>query len=475
MDVKVEEITELTRKVTITLPGDQVKTELEEAYSKLQKESKMKGFRRGKVPRSVIVKSYKPQVEAEVGEKLVQETYFDIIEKQELDPVVHPEISEPSFNDDGTFTYIAQIDVRPAFELTDYKGIEVEKPDSTVEEAAVDFEITTMQREMAALKSVEERSAEMGDVVIVDYQGFHKGHPMKQVKNDDYTVDVGSGRMGQEFEAKLVGMNKGEEAQHEVDFPEKHPNPILAGKKIEFRIKLKDIKERVLAELNDEFAKDVNEQFKTLGEFKNAIRGRLQGDKENAADGELTDRIMQKLLEKNQFEVPERLVRFEVEEMIKQTEQQLEKSGMNLESAGMNRQELEKSNRAVALQRVAGDFILKKIAEVEEIKVNDEDLERSFKKIGDQYNMSVAKVKEFFQNRDDLLPLMNEVLNEKVLKFLRDEASLVEPSSDKEEEKKPAKKAAAKKPVKKTKAAAEKTEKESTEEVAGEASGGKEE
>jgi trigger factor len=475
MDVKVEEITELTRKVTITLPGDQVKTKLEEAYSKLQKESKMKGFRRGKVPRSVIVKSYKPQVEAEVGEKLVQETYFDIIEKQELDPVVHPEISEPSFNDDGTFTYIAQIDVRPAFELTDYKGIEVEKPDSTVEEAAVDFEITTMQREMAALKSVEERSAEMGDVVIVDYQGFHKGHPMKQVKNDDYTVDVGSGRMGQEFEAKLVGMNKGEEAQHEVDFPEKHPNPILAGKKIEFRIKLKDIKERVLAELNDEFAKDVNEQFKTLDEFKNAIRERLQGDKENAADGELTDRIMQKLLEKNQFEVPERLVRFEVEEMIKQTEQQLEKSGMNLESAGMNRQELEKSNRAVALQRVAGDFILKKIAEVEEIKVNDEDLERSFKKIGDQYNMSVAKVKEFFQNRDDLLPLMNEVLNEKVLKFLRDEASLVEPSSDKEEEKKPAKKAAAKKPVKKTKAAAEKTEKESTEEVAGEASGGKEE
>ena len=190
MDVKVEEISGLTRKVTITLPGEQVKVKLDEAYSKLQKESKMKGFRRGKVPRSVIVKSYKPQVEAEVGEKLVQETYFDIIEKQDLDPVVHPEISAPSFNDDGTFTYVAQVDVRPDFELADYKGIEVEKPDSTVDEAAVDFEISTIQREMAALKSVEGRSAEMGDVVIVDYQGFHKGHPMKQVKNDDYTVDI---------------------------------------------------------------------------------------------------------------------------------------------------------------------------------------------------------------------------------------------------------------------------------------------
>lgn len=462
MDVKVEEISGLTRKVTITLPGDQVKDKLEEAYSKLQKESKMKGFRRGKVPRSVIVKSYKPQVEAEVGEKLVQETYFDIVEKQELDPVVHPDITEPSFNDDGTFTYVAQIDVRPEFELVDYKGIEVEKPDSSVEEAAVDFEIASMQREMAALKSVDGRSVEMGDVVIVDYHGFHKGHPMKQVKNDDYTVDVGSGKMGQEFEAKLVGMNSGEEAQHEVDFPEKHPNPILAGKKVEFRIKLKDVKERVLAELDDEFAKDVNEQFKTLEDLKTAIRGKLQADKESAADGELTDRIMQKLLEKNQFDVPERLVRFEVEEMIKQTEQQLEKSGMNLESAGMNREELEKNNRTVAVQRVTGDFILKKVAEVEEIKVNDEDLERSFKKIGDQYNMSVAKVKEFFQNRDDLLPLMNEVLNEKVLGFLREEANLIEPSKDKDEEKKPAKKAAAKKTTKKVK---NEPEKESKKEV----------
>ncbi len=434
MDVKVEEISTLTRKVTITLPAELVTEKLDEAYSKLQKESKMRGFRRGKVPRSVILKNYRPQVEAEIGEKLVQDTYFDIIEKQDIDPVVHPQILEPSFNEDGSFTYVAQVDVRPQFELSDYKGLEVEEPDSTVDEAAVDFELASMQRDMAALKAVEGRSVVMGDVVVVDYQGFHKGHPMKHVKNDDYTVDVGSGRMGQEFESKLVGMNQGEEAKHEVDFPEKHPNPILAGKKVEFRITVKDIKERVLAELDDEFAKDVNEQLTSLEELKTKIRERLQADKKSAATGELTDRIMQKLLEKNQFEVPERLVSFEVEEMIKQTEQQLEKSGMTLESAGMNREELAKNNRAVAVQRVAGDFILKKVAELEEIKVGDEDLDRSFKRIGDQYNMPVGKVKEFFQNRDDLLPLMNEVLNEKVLNFLRDEAKLVEPAGDEKQE-----------------------------------------
>ena len=428
MDVKVEELSGLTRKVTITLPAEDVQAKVQEAYAKIQKESKMKGFRRGKVPRSVIVKSYKPQVEAEVGEQLVQDSYFDIIEKQDFDPVVHPEISEPAFNEDGTFTYVAKVDVRPEFELGQYKGVEVEEVDTSVDEAAVDFELKRIQREMAALKSVDERPAAMDDVVVVDYQGFHKGNPMKHVKNEDFTIEVGSGQMDPEFEAKLIGMKQGDEATHEMSFPEKHPNPILAGKTVEFRIKVKEIKERIMTDLDDEFARDVNEKFETLDDLKQMIRERLEKDKESAAAGELNDRIMKKLLEAHQFDVPERLVRFEVEQMIKQTEEQLEKSGMNLEAAGMSREELAKNNEPVAIQRVTGDFILKKIAEVEEIKVNDEDLERTFKRIGDQYSMPVDKVKEFFQNRDDLLPLMNEVLNEKILNFLKQEAVFVKAS-----------------------------------------------
>jgi trigger factor len=433
MDVKVEELSGLTKKVTITLPAEDVQARVQEAYAKIQKESKMKGFRRGKVPRSVIVKSYKPQVEAEVGEQLVQDSYFDIIEKQDFDPVVHPEISEPAFNEDGTFTYVAKVDVRPEFELGQYKGVEVEEVDTSVEEAAVDFELKRIQREMAALKSVDERPAAMDDVVVVDYQGFHKGNPMKHVKNEDFTIEVGSGQMDPEFETKLIGMKQGDEATHEMSFPEKHPNPILAGKNVEFRIKVKEIKERIMADLDDEFARDVNEKFETLDDLKQMIRERLEKDKESAAAGELNDRIMKKLLESHQFDVPERLVRFEVEQMIKQTEEQLEKSGMNLEAAGMSRDELAKNNEPVAIQRVTGDFILKKIAEVEEIKVNDEDLERTFKRIGDQYSMPVDKVKEFFQSRDDLLPLMNEVLNEKILNFLKQEAVFVKAAPAAEE------------------------------------------
>ena len=162
--------------------------------------------------------------------------------------------------------------------------------------------------------------------------------------------------------------------------------------------------------------------------LKASIQERLTKQREERAEGALTDRIMQKLLDAHEFEVPKRLVAFEIEQMIKQTEQQFEKGGMSLEAAGLSREKLAEQNAEMADKRVRGDFILKKIAEVEEIKVDDEDMERGFKRIGDMYNMPVAKVKEYFQNRDDLLPFMNELLNEKILAFLREQAVMVEPA-----------------------------------------------
>lgn len=434
MDVAVEDVSALTKKITITLPKDGVQKKLEKAYGKLQRETKIKGFRRGKVPRTVIIKHYQGQVQAEVGEKLVQESYFDAIEQEKVDPVVHPDISEPVFNEDGTFTFVANIDIRPEFELGEYKGIEVEKIVTEISDAAVEVEIEELRRDMAPLRSVTDRGVENGDVIVVDFEGFHNGKAMKEVKNENYSVDVGSGKLSPEFEEKLVGMKQGEDASHEVDFPAEYVNPVLAGKNVEFRVKVKEVKERVLPELNDEFAKDVDEKYTSLAELQTEIRERLQKEKDGRAEGDITDRVMLKLLEGHAFDVPERLVRFEVEEMIKNTEKQLEQQGMNLESAGINREDLAEQSKETAEKRVRGDFILKKIADIEDIKVKDEDLDRAFQRIGDQYNMPLAQVKEFFQSRDDLLPFMNEILNEKILTFLRENATFVDAAPAAKEE-----------------------------------------
>ena len=434
MEVKVEEINALTRVVTVTLPKEVVEPKLNEAYDKLRKEAKIKGFRRGKVPKSIIVKSYKPQVEGETSEKLVQENYFDAVEKEGIDPVVHPDIKSAKYNEDGSFTFVADVDIRPEFELGEYKGLEIEKVDVLVTDEEVQLELADMQKANAALRSVGDRAVQDGDIVVVDFQGYDDGKEMAQVKNEDYSVDVGTGNMGEEFEGKLIGMKQGEEATHEVDFPETHPNPVLKGKKVEFRINVKDVKERVLADLDDEFAKDAGEEFNSLEELKTSIHDKLKKQREESAEGALTDKVMQKLLDLHEFEVPKRLVAFEVEQMIKQTEQQFEQAGMSLEAAGLSKEKLTEQNQEMAKKRVRGDFVLKKIAEIEELKVDDEDLDRGFKRIGDQYNMSVAKVKEYFQSRDDLLPFMNELLNEKIIAFLRDEAVLIDaPVAEKEE------------------------------------------
>lgn len=426
MDVQVEELSALTKKLTITLPADTVQPRLNEAYDKLKREVRLKGFRRGKVPRNVIIKYYKGQVEGETGEKLVQENYFDAVEKEKVDPITHPEIKDIAYNDDGSFTFIAEVDIRPEFELGEYKGLTLVKTPVEVGEEDVEKELASIQKSIAPLRLVEGRAAEKGDTVTVDFQGFYNGTAMAQVKQDDYSFEIGSGAMGEEFEEKLVGMNKDEEKVHEVDFPESHPNPLLKGKNVEFHVKVKEIKEKDLPALDDEFVKKVDENCATLEELKSSIQQRLTSEKEAEAESAVTDNLVEKLLETHDFAVPGRLVAFEIEQMIKQTEKQFEQMGLSLEAAGISRETLAEQNAPIATKRVRGDFILKKIAEVEEIKVEDEDMDRGFKRIGDRYNMSVAQVKGFFKNRDDLLPFMNELLNEKILNFLKENAVFVD-------------------------------------------------
>ncbi len=434
MDVQVEELSALTRKLTITLPADVVQPRLHEAYDKLKREVRIKGFRRGKVPRNVIIKYYKGQVEGETGEKLVQENYFDAVEQNKVDPITHPEIKDASYGDDGSFTFVAEVDIRPEFELGKYKGLEIVKPEVEVSAEEIEADLAAMQKSMAPLQVVVGRPAQKGDTVTVDFQGFHNGTALAQVKQDGYSVEIGSGMMGAEFEEKLVGMEKGQEGVHEVDFPENHPNPMLKGKKVEFRINVKEIEEKALPALDDDFAKKADKECSTLDELKVSVKKRLTAIKETEAESSVTDNLVEKLLESHQFEVPKRLVAFEIEQMIRQTEKQFEQMGVSLESAGLNRESMAEQNAPVATKRVRGDFILKKIAEAEGIKVEDEDMDRGFKRIGDRYNMSVAEVKGFFKNRDDLLPFMNEILNEKILAFLREHAVFVEaPANEKED------------------------------------------
>ncbi len=426
MQVNVEDVASLTKLVKVVVPEDVVAGKLAESFKKLKADVSIKGFRKGKVPQQIIEKNYGEQVRAEVGEKLVQDTYFDAVEKAKLDVVVHPDIRSHNYDDEGTFTYEAEVAIRPEIDLDNYKGVEVDLPILAASDEEIDERLVNLQKDLAPLKPVEDRGVENNDVVVVDFQGYDNGEAMKQVQAENYSLDIGSGRNGKEFEEACLGLKVGEESNREIEFPGDFPNPVLAGKKVDFKIKITDIKERLLADLDDDFAKDVGEEFETLDALREDIAKKIVSEKEKGRNNEFTDKLMMKIIEKNEFEIPDRLVAYEVNEQIKQLEEQLKQQGMTLESAGISYDQLIEDYKESATARVKGDFIIKKVAELEEIKLEDQDIADGFQRVSDQYGMPVDEVKKYFGSRNDLLPFMNELLNEKVLGFLREQAVVTE-------------------------------------------------
>lgn len=424
MQVSVEEVGSLTRKLKIVLPSDLVTQKIDAAYKKLASEVNIKGFRKGKIPRQILEKGYRPKVEYEVGEALIQESYFDALQESKLDVVVHPEIKEQNFADDGTFSYDAEVAVRPHFELDGYKGIEIEHEEITVTDDEIAGELERMRQESAPLRNITDRPVQNGDIAVIDFQGYDEGEPIKQVVGKDYSVNVGSGKNGQLFEEALLGIRPGEETSRTIPFPADFPNPVMAGRDIEFRISLRELKEPVLPELDDEFAKDMGEEFETLEDLRGHIRKTLFDAREEKISGDLTDKLMLKLLASQEIELPERLVMHEIAQFIEETEAAMQRQGKTLADAGMTRQSLITHYREAAERRVKGDFVLKKIAELEDIKLADEDIDKGFQRIADQYNMAVEEVKKYFQRREELLPFMHELLNEKILRFIRQEAKI---------------------------------------------------
>lgn len=428
MQVTVEEAGAYTKRLKIVLPGEAVKKEMDKAFGKLASEVSIKGFRKGKVPRQVLEKNYAAKVKYELGEKLIQDTYFDALGETKLDAVTHPEIRSQVYGDDGSFVYEAEVAVRPDFELGQYKGLVVEHEEGAATEEEIATALESMRREVAPLRSVEDRGIQKDDVAVLDFQGYHEGKEMGQVKAQNYSVDIGSGRFGEEFEKCVMGMKAGEKTSREIDFPAEFPNPVLAGKKVEFKIEIKDIKERVLPELDDDFAREAGKEYNTLADLKKAIADKIGQEKNESKAGALADKLMMQLLERHNFEVPARLVAYEVNALIKEMENRLLAQNLTLESAGVKRDELVEQYRDVATKRVKGDFILKKIAEAEDIKLVDADIDHGFKRIAQQYNMKLDEVRKYFASRDDLLPFMNELLSEKIINFLRENAVITPPA-----------------------------------------------
>ena len=424
MNVNVEDISSIKKKVNIEISEDQVTKEVDSFYKDLGKKAKIKGFRPGKVPRNILERYFKDYVKAEVVQKLIQETYPTALSEANLHPVSNPMIDPGEVESGKPFQYSATIEVKPEIKLEEYLGLNVEGKKEEVKDEEVEERLKGLQNLHANLKTIEEtRPVQNGDFVIIDYEAKMDGKPLEEGKAIDFTVEVGSGRFIQALEEKLIGLRSEEEREIEIFFPEDYGYKKWAGKTIAFHVKIKEIKEKILPILDDEFAKDLGD-YSSLEELKIKLKQEIEREKKLALERQLKDQMVDQLLQKNTFDVPESLVDEQTKTLVSDIKLRLATQGMKIDALGVSEEKLQKDYREAAMRQVRTFLILEKIAGQEGITVTDEEVEGRLREISERTHQKYDVVKRYYEKNGLIPEVKAGIMNEKTLNFLLEKANI---------------------------------------------------
>jgi trigger factor len=453
MEVKnVEKREKSSAAITVALSPEEFEKALMDAYKKNKKSIYIPGFRKGKAPRAIIERMYGEGVFYDDAISAVApEAYYFAIKDKELKVVAAPSLENANVTDDKALELTIVTALYPEVTLGKYKGLEAVRKEAKVEDYEIDAEIDTLRNRNSSIETVD-REAKFGDTVVIDYDGECDGVHFDGGKGENYSLEIGSNTFIPGFEVQLIGAKAGEERDVNVTFPEQYHAENLAGKAAVFHCKVHEVKEKVLPELDDEFAKDVSE-FDTLEEYKNSIRERLMKKKTDDSRDSFVDLLMDQIREGMTVEVNEAMIDERVDRVVEDYANRVQSQGMPFEQYlqmfGSNVEEFKKQSRPNAEKQILNELALAKIAELEGITVSEEDKEAEFKKLADNYGVDVDSVKNFF----DVELLTESILLNKAADFVVDNAvALPEPEEKKDDnaEAKPAKKPAAKKTSAKT-------------------------
>jgi trigger factor len=424
MKANVEEISSIKKKVSIEIPEDQVTKEVESFYKDLGKKAKIKGFRPGKVPRNILERYFKDYVKAEVIQKLIEETYPKALSETDLQPISPPVIDPGEFEEGKPFQYSAVLEVKPEIKLEGYTGLKIEGKKEEVKDEEVEERLKALQNLHANLKTISEaRPIQAGDYVIVDYEASMGGKPLEGGKAIDFTVEVGSGQFIPAFEEKLIGLKPEEEKEIEISFPEDYGYQKWAGKTISFHVKIKEIKEKILPPLDDEFAKDLGD-YSSFEELKAKLKGEIEKEKELGLERQLKDQVMDQLLEANPFEVPESLVEEQTKTLVSDTKLRLAAQGVVLKNLGLSEEKLQEDYKAMAQKQVKTFLILEKIADQEGIAVTDEEADDRLREMSERMHQKFDVVKRYYEKNGLLPEVKAGIIRDKTLNFLLEKASI---------------------------------------------------
>ncbi len=391
-------------ELEIEVSAEAFEEALQKAYLKNKASINVEGFRPGKAPRSVIEKVYGPAVFFEEAVNAIYApTVEEAVKEAELELVCAPDVEVTDVSKEDGVKFKAICTTKPVVSISDYKGIEVTKTVNAVTEEMVEHEIGHMLERNSRTVNVDDRAAENGDDVIIDFEGFKDGVAFEGGKAEKFNLTLGSGQFIPGFEDQVVGHNIGDEFDVNVTFPEEYHAAELAGAPVVFKIKLHEIKKTELPELDDEFVKDTSD-FETVDELKADIKKHLEEDAEKKADNEVEGAILDAVIAKLEGEIPEVMFENRVNEMVNELGQRLAQQGMNLDMymqfTGMTIESVKETYKEQAEKQVKLRLALEKIAELENVEVTDEDIEKEFATIADMYKVPVEEVKKYFRPED---------------------------------------------------------------------------
>ncbi|WMT30302.1 trigger factor [Bacillus aerius] len=391
--------------LTVEVDAETFNKALDDAFKKVVKQVSIPGFRKGKVPRGLFEQRFGVEsLYQDALDILLPVEYPKAIDEAGIEPVDRPEIDVEKIEKGESLIFTAKVTVKPEVKLGDYKGLNVEKDDTSVSDEDVQEELKAMQNRQAELVVKEEGAIENGDTVVLDFEGFVDGEAFEGGKAENYSLEVGSGSFIPGFEEQLIGLEAGAEKDVEVTFPEEYHAEDLAGKPAVFKVKIHEIKAKELPTLDDEFAKDVDEEVETIAELTEKTKKRLEEAKENEAEGKLREELVAKASEHAEVDVPQAMVDTELDRMMKEFEQRLQMQGMNLELyfqfSGQDEDALKEQMKEDAAKRVKSNLTLEAIAAAEDLQVSDEEVEEELSKMAEAYNMPVENIKQAIGSTD---------------------------------------------------------------------------
>lgn len=426
MSIQVEKLDNNMAKLTIEVSADDFEKACNDAYNKNKSKISIPGFRKGKVPRQIIEKTYGPGVFYEdAADICIRNTYGEELDaNKEIEVVSRPEIEVTQCEKGKSFIYVASVALKPEVKLGKYKGVKIEKVSTEVTDADVDAEIEKERRANSRTIVVEDRPVKDGDITVINFEGFVDGVTFEGGKGENYPLTIGSGQFIPGFEEQLIGAKIGEDVEVNVTFPEDYQAEDLAGKAAVFKCKVNEIKETELPEADDEFASEVSD-FDTIAEWKEDLMKSLTEKKVASAKEEKENKALEAAVENAEMVIPDAMAEFECEQMINDYAMRLSQQGLSIDQylmfTGMDMDGLKAQMKPQAIKTIKSRLVLEAIVNEEKLEANDDEIDAEIAKMAEMYGMEADKLKESIGDREKEL-MSKDVCLRKAVELVAAEA-----------------------------------------------------